>query len=497
MSSEIKEKAELEHIERNNGSSLSAADSYDEKDPKNDIHAPVIKTEAEKRFIKKLNWRLLPFVWLIVFIQFADKSSLSLSAVLGMLEDTHTSKSQYSLLGSMFYVGFILFQLPNNYLIQRLPIGRYLGALLVLWGISVGCTGLCQNFQQLLVCRILLGILESPTYSCLYIILNSLYRRQEQSACYGFLWMSNGSGTIFAVLISYGVAHLDGAHGVAAWRWNYLVFGILTVIIGIATFFFMVDGPQSKNLHLTEEEKLIVEERTQDNATVMERTVKISHYWEAVKEPRYYFVVLAAFCNNLSNGGLVVFSTPFVATLGFESLNAILLQIPSATISALFVLLAVVIHRKTNSMSLATVACGGIAMIGCILLAALPHTAIKLLGYYLAWGFNGSYVMLLSIVSQNVGGFSKTIWYNASIMVAYTLGNFVGPLVMLDYEYPAYRSGMIVFVAGNLVVVLCICTMLFLMKRTNKQRLSKGITGKTDAHLDLTDKQDPNFIYKL
>lgn len=44
-------------------------------------------------------------------------------------------------------------------------------------------------------------------------------RRQEQSACFGFLWMSNGSGTIFAVLISYGVAHLDDAHGIAAWRW--------------------------------------------------------------------------------------------------------------------------------------------------------------------------------------------------------------------------------------------------------------------------------------
>jgi ACS family allantoate permease-like MFS transporter len=80
-------------------------------------------------------------------------------------------------------------------------------------------------------------------------------------------------------------------------------------------------------------------------------------------------------------------------------------------------------------------------------------------------------------------------------MVAYTLGNFVGPLVMLDKEAPIFRTGMIVFVAGNLAVVLCICAMLFLMKRTNKQRIHHA--GKTDAHLDLTDRQDTNFIYKL
>jgi ACS family allantoate permease-like MFS transporter len=83
----------------------------------------------------------------------------------------------------------------------------------------------------------------------------------------------------------------------------------------------LVDSPQSKYLRLTEEEKKIVELRTQDNAVVMERTVKVSHYWESVKEIRYYLVVLAAFCNNLSNGGLVVFSTPFVATLGFQVTN--------------------------------------------------------------------------------------------------------------------------------------------------------------------------------
>ncbi|CAO3621459.1 unnamed protein product [Cunninghamella blakesleeana] len=460
-------------------------------------HAAVIKSEAERKFVKKLNWTLLPIAWSIVFIQFADKSALAKAAIMGMLEDTHTTPSQYSLLGSIFYVGFIAFQIPNSYLIQRLPTSKYLGSLIVLWGISVLGTAFCQTYGQLLACRILLGFFEAATYPCLLMIFSSLYRRQEQSACLGFLWMSNASGTIFAVLVTVAIIKtLDGAHGVGLWRWNYIIFGIMTIVIGILTFFFLVDTPHSKLLRLTEEEKDIVEQRIQDNSVVKDKIVKVHHYWEALREPRFYLITLSAFANNLSTGGLVVFSTPFIKSLGFDVLESILLNIPSSTFSVLFTFLAVYLHRKTGKFSVAVTVCGVIAMIGCILLAVLPHTGIKLIGYYLAWAFNGSYVVILTIVSSNVSGYSKKVFYNAAVMIGYTLGNFVGPLVMLAKEAPNYRTGMIVFVAGNLVVVLSVLTIIYLMYRVNKQRLAAGVT-KTDAHLDLTDREDSNFIYKL
>ncbi|CAO3614721.1 unnamed protein product [Cunninghamella echinulata] len=106
------EKTEIDYIEKtdiasiNNGSEKGIAVSAPQ--------VPVVKSEAERRLVKKLNWMLLPIAWAIVFIQFADKSALSVAAVLGMLKDTNTTKGQYSLLGSIFYVGFILFQVKKK-----------------------------------------------------------------------------------------------------------------------------------------------------------------------------------------------------------------------------------------------------------------------------------------------------------------------------------------------------------------------------------------------
>lgn len=279
--------------------------------------APFEKSEAEKKLVRKINMTLLPFIGAIVFIQFVDKSTLSISAVLGIIKNTGLVGDQYSWLGSFFYLGFIAFQIPNNYLLQKFSIHRYLGTLVFLWGIVMCCTALCHNFAQLAVCRVLLGVLEAGTYPSLLLILNTVYRRSEQSAAYGFLWLSNGAGTMIGSSCAYGIAHINNARGIDSWRWPYIIWGSLTILFGIIAFFFLPDSPDSFMFRLTEEEKRIVVERTKDNAVVRVEEIKLYHIWEALREPRLWLLSISTFFNNLHNGGLVVFSTLIVNSLGF------------------------------------------------------------------------------------------------------------------------------------------------------------------------------------
>jgi MFS family permease len=135
------------------------------------------------------------------------------------MQDTGMSLSDYSWLGALFYLGFFAFQLPNNYFLQRFPVGKYLGTLLVLWGATTIATAFGKNFAQLSVLRVLLGLFEAGTYPALIIIFNTLYRRSEQSACFGFLYLSNGVGAMVGSASSVGIAKMGDLYGIRAWQW--------------------------------------------------------------------------------------------------------------------------------------------------------------------------------------------------------------------------------------------------------------------------------------
>lgn len=178
-----------------------------------------------------------------------------------------------------------------------------------------------------------------------------------------------------------------------------------------------------------------------------------------------------------------------------KSLNAILLQLPVGTVVTLYVALVILLEHRTKQLVWTACVTSVVSLVGCLLLAVLPHQPIKLFAYYLSWAFNGSYAMLLTIVGSNVKGYSKKIFYNGGIMIFYTIGNFAGPLMMVSEEAPSYRSGMIGFTVAMFVVILALNVSRLWMARRNVQR--KDHRGHTDAYLDQSDTQDLNFTYKL
>lgn len=171
---------------------------------------------------------------------------------------------------------------------------------------------------------------------------------------------------------------------------GYVIWGVITVVTGIISVIFLIDSPESWFLQLTEEEKEIVKLRTQDNAVVRKQKVKVGQYWEALKEPRLWLLFVTSLSHNLQNGGLVTYSTVLVQGLGFDSIESILLQIPSGAFTVIYIAIAVYINRKSKQIIYTALICYSVSALGCLLLAVLPNTGIKLLGYYFTWAQTGS-----------------------------------------------------------------------------------------------------------
>ncbi|KAI9498456.1 major facilitator superfamily domain-containing protein [Zychaea mexicana] len=455
------------------------------------------KSEEEKEYLRKLNWIVLPFAGMTIFLNFCDKSALSVGPVLGLNADLGLTGQEFSLLGSLFYLGHLVYQLPNQFMLQRVPHARYLGVLLCIWGLVMTLTALTQNFAQMAACRFLLGLFEAAAMPTLYLVTSILYRRSEQTLVFGFITLCNGVGAAVGSAIAYGIAHMGHPNGIQNWRWNHYIFGALTILHGFIVYFFMVDTPKHKKLKLTPAEERIADARMKDNAVTQHREFKYAQIWECLKEARWYLLVIAAFCISMQNGGMLVYSTTFTMALGFSPLDSMLLQIPSGFASSLGVLAAMLIARKTGQLLYTGIGLLIIGMIGLVLLCAIPEGEVKLLGFYLSWAGTGAYSLLLTYVGNNAKGYTKKIFYNGCIVAAYTLGNFAGPLMMVEHEAPRYLSGVGGYLAGFGVAAIAFLIVRIQAARTNKKRIANGAVGDVNLALDLTDQEDEQFLYRV
>ncbi|CDS02603.1 hypothetical protein LRAMOSA00008 [Lichtheimia ramosa] len=482
---QYQEKIETENTERNtpyndpesikyNNAETATSLSDPEKDSSNKIQRPFVKSPEE------------------------NKVALNSSAVLGLYEDTGITGSQFSWLGSIYFIGHLACQPINNILIQKLPVGRYLGACISIWGLVMLGTALCNTFAQLMAVRFLLGLFEGTAFPCVYLIVNTLFRRSEQTSMYGLVFMANGCGSIFGGLVTYGISQMGHQHDIMMWRWNHIIFGSMTVPLGILCFFFLVDNAKSWVLHLTEEEKAITEDRIQDNAVVRHQKIKWSQIREACKEIRLWCICLANLGLNLQTGALQVFSAQYIKQLGdFTPGESILLKIPTGIATVLGVVFATLVARRTRQICYTGAFMSTVCLAGCIILAVVQSGPAKLVGVYLCYGATGGYSLLATTIGANISGYSKKIFYNGAYVTFFGLGNFIGPLVMLDYQAPRYIGAMTGFCIGNGVAIVCFLIMRLWMAKENRDRLMNPPAEAVDAHLDLSDRQNRNFIYRL
>lgn len=203
-------------------------------------------------------------------------------------------------------------------LIQKLPLSKYMGSVITIWGLVLLLTFLGKNFSELAGLRFLLGFFEAGIYPCCIMLISALYRRNEQAGRIGLVYICNGVAMAVGGLVGYGIGHMEGVGGLQSWQWIMIILGAVTIVFGVFSFFFMVDSPKAKVLKLSPEEDAVVDKRMRDNAVVKNKTINKSHIWESLKEPRFYVFCLCAMLINFQNSALGTFSSIITKGFGFN-----------------------------------------------------------------------------------------------------------------------------------------------------------------------------------
>ena len=312
------------------------------KDAK-ELHEPVDPIE-EKRLIRKVDWMILPCLsvcyiffyvssnpapqrffpgrefyighWKLIKAKI-DKTTLSYAAIFGINEDLHLSGTQYSWLSSIFYFGFIAWQLPTNLLMQRLPTAKYLSINIIMWGILLALQAVSRNFASLAVLRGLSGAAEACGDPAFMLITSMWYTRREQPIRIALWYSSLGLGIAGGGLLGYAIGQIKGA--LPSWRYEFIIIGALCIAWGIVMLLVLPDSPVTAPFLTPSQRKMAVERLRENQTGIENKNFKLHQLIEAFTDLKVLFFFMIALLQAIVNGGITNFGTLIVKGFGYTT----------------------------------------------------------------------------------------------------------------------------------------------------------------------------------
>jgi ACS family phthalate transporter-like MFS transporter len=236
--------------------------------------------------------RLIPFLFLCYVLNYIDRVNISF-AHLQFRTDLGLTEAAYGLGVGVFYIGYVLFEVPSNLLMRKIGPRRTIARIMVLWGLVSISMMFVTSPTQFYVARVFLGIAEAGFFPGIVYYLNSWFPdRHRAKVLSAFVLGIAVAGITGGPISGWILAHADGWNALRAWQWLFLLEGIPPVLVGIVAFWYLPDSAETAKWLSPEEKALIVKELGGDKGTG-ERHV--SHFGAALKDARVYICAFGYF----------------------------------------------------------------------------------------------------------------------------------------------------------------------------------------------------------
>jgi MFS transporter, ACS family, tartrate transporter len=278
--------------------------------------ATVESSDVGQRARRRVAYRLLPFVFLLYLVNYIDRVNVSF-ANLRMSADLGFSDRVYGLGVGMFYITYVLFEIPGAVIVERWSARKWITRIMISWGIVTILTGFVHTAGQFYVARFFLGAAESSFFPGMIVYLTHWFCARDRSRAIACLYSANPA----AALIGSPLAGwLLGVHwrSLAGWRWLFILEGIPAVIVGIITYFYMTDRPAQAGWLPQDERDWLVNELQAE----LQAKKKIRNYtiMEAFCDLRILRLIFAYFLALTGALGTIYWIPTFVKRLsGFSN----------------------------------------------------------------------------------------------------------------------------------------------------------------------------------
>ncbi len=225
---------------------------------------------------RKIAWRLVPFLMLLYMVAFLDRVNVSFAA-LTMNRDLGISESVYGVAAGVFFLSYCLFEVPANLVLARVGARRWLAVLMVVWGIVSMSTAFVHTEASYIGVRFLLGVAESGFYPGVIYYFTFWLPRALRTRILALFLLAVPLCNSFGSPISAHILVLNNLSGLRGWQWLFLLEGAPALILGVAAWLLLSDGPRSAQWLTAADKQQIEDDLKRDGALQIESGKQTAH----------------------------------------------------------------------------------------------------------------------------------------------------------------------------------------------------------------------------
>lgn len=321
-------------------------------------------TYREERSVRrKTDWRI--FVWILVmfFGLNIDRGNLGNAVADNLLGDLHINTNDYNNAQNMYRVGFLIAEIPSQMIGKWLGPDRWIPVQIILWSLASGGQFFMHNRAGFFACRFFIGLFMGGFIPDSILYLSYFYKKSEMPIRLALFWFVDSMSGVIASFIAYGVLHMRGVAGREGWRWLFLIEALISFVIGLCSFLFLIPGPTQtktwwnpKGYFTEREEKIIVNRVLRDDPSKggmhNREPITLPMLWRSLKDYDLWPVYIIGMIFEIPTAPPKTYLTLSLKAIKFSTFQVTLLTIPVTVFASINLLWITYLTERFRDISI-------------------------------------------------------------------------------------------------------------------------------------------------
>ncbi|KAI5360689.1 Putative major facilitator superfamily, MFS transporter superfamily [Septoria linicola] len=431
--------------------------------------------DEEKKVIRKLDKRLLPLVFVLYSFAVLDRSNLGNARLAGMEDDIDLGGGRYALLGTIFYIAYIISQWTLIGWKQFKP-HQFCAFTVVFWGFVATIQAAAFSWGGLMACRFFLGVAEAMFGPGVPLYLTYFYPREMVGFRHGVFISGAAMANAYGGALAYGISQIRGS--IAPWRILFLIEGLPTICIAVVAWFFLPDSISTAKF-LSDREKQVALHfvaRNQRLDVGSERGVRFKEMLEAFKDPKSLLPGFMYFGCNVSFASLPLFLPTIISEMGtFTRIQANGLSAPPYIFCFFVIIILCWLSDRFKMRGPFVALAAFTAAIGFIINATTTATGPRYFSTFLSVCIFASVALLLAWTANIHSTESKRGGGYVILATIGQCGPLLGTNIFPSADEPLYRRGLWVSAGMCLMVAVVAITLSLWIIWENRKLAAEGV----------------------